>query len=239
MPCTTVSSRRRRRSTVLAGLLATGLTVGLTACSGGGSGAAGDTPGTSAAGSTSTAGDTGSAPTEASTGDATATSPSTSTDGATSTAGATTTEASLARCTADHLEGMLGEGEGGGAAGSVEVRVVLTNTGDEPCSLQGWPGVSFVGGGNGTQIGAAATQDRTAKHPTVMLLPNGHAHVPLQITQAENYPKATCRPTTIDGLRIYVPGETKAIFVRESEVMACANKDVEQLRTQAVVPGSD
>ncbi|QFV00182.1 Chitinase [Luteimicrobium xylanilyticum] len=191
---------------------------------------------------TSTADDTtgtGSTPTSGSTEDGAGTG---STSGTTkgSGSGSTPTSSSLrvARCTAGHLTGTLTEGEGGGA-GSTFPYLVLKNTGSSPCQLQGWPGVSFVGDDNGTQLGAAATFDRSSPHATVTLLPNGHAHAPLKIAQAANYDKSTCKPQKADGLRVYVPGETHSIFVKASGLTACTNKKVQLLQTQAIQPGAD
>src|SRR5699024_10045591 len=45
---------------------------------------------------------------------------------------------------------------GQGAAGHVEYLITMTNTGDRPCTVQGYPGVSMVAGDDGTQVGAAA-----------------------------------------------------------------------------------
>ncbi|GMA23801.1 hypothetical protein GCM10025864_15600 [Luteimicrobium album] len=162
------------------------------------------------------------------------------TSGATKGTGSTPSPSSLrvARCTADHLTGTLTDGEGGGA-GSTYPYLVLKNTGGSPCQLQGWPGVSFVGDSNGTQLGAAATFDRSSPHATVTLLPNGHAHAPLKIAQAANYPKSTCKPAKADGLRVYVPGETRSIFVKASGLTACTNSKVQLLQTQAIQPGAN
>ncbi|MGC5165316.1 DUF4232 domain-containing protein [Luteimicrobium sp. DT211] len=143
----------------------------------------------------------------------------------------------VARCTADHLTGTLTAGDGGGA-GSTFPYLVLKNTGGSPCQLQGWPGVSFVGGDDGTQLGAAATLDRSSPHATVTLLPNGHAHAPLKIGQAANYSASTCKPAKADGLRVYVPGETHAIFVKASGLTACTSSKVQLLQTQAIQPGA-
>ncbi len=220
---------------VVVGLLSAGT---LAACGNGGGGTA----------STATSA-TGSAPTSASTpetpeptGEGTPTTAPTpdTTPGTPTGTGSTPTPSSLrvARCTADHLTGTLTEGEGGGA-GSTFPFLVLENTGSAPCQLQGWPGVSFVGGSDGTQLGAAATFDRSSPHATVTLLPNGHAHAPLRIGQAANYPTSTCKPRKADGLRVYVPGETHAIFVKASGLTACTSTKVQLLQTQAIQPGAD
>ena len=48
---------------------------------------------------------------------------------------------------------------------------------------------------------------------TVTLAPGAEARVVLQITQAANYPNATCRRVTAAGLRVYPPGTTVAKLV--------------------------
>ncbi|MEN2736783.1 DUF4232 domain-containing protein [Microbacterium sp. X-17] len=132
------------------------------------------------------------------------------------------------QCATSNLTGAIGKG-GGGAAGSVEVTIVLTNTGSTQCSLQGWPGVSFVGDGNGTQLGNAAQFDRTTPHDTVVLQPGGTAQAPLKITQALNYPDADCKPKPADGFRVYPPGSTESLFVKADNYTACTTTTVNLL----------
>ena len=87
----------------------------------------------------------------------------------------------------------------------------LTNISPGHCWTRGYPGVSYVGFGNGTQIGRAATWDagtvrRSRWH-------RQHADAPIRLVNVQNYPASTCRPTPVDGLRVYVPGSTLAKFV--------------------------
>jgi hypothetical protein len=140
------------------------------------------------------------------------------------------------QCDTGDLTGTIGKG-GGGAAGSVEVTIVLTNNGSTECSLQGWPGVSFVGDGNGTQLGSAAEFDRSTPHPTVVLKPGGTAQAPLKITQALNYPEADCQPKPADGFRIYPPGSTESLFVTYGDVTACTSQSISLLAVGALVTG--
>lgn len=123
----------------------------------------------------------------------------------------------------------------GGAAGSTYVHLTLENTGSTTCTLQGWPGVSFVGGGVGEQIGAAATQDRASAHPTVTLAPGQVAVAPLKITNAEDYPPEQCDVTTPDGLRIYPPGSKASLYVKDEGHPACADEDTVILQVQGLV----
>lgn len=112
---------------------------------------------------------------------------------------------------------------------------MLTNTGTADCSLQGWPGVSLVGNGNGTQLGKAADFDRSTAHSTVTLSPGASAKAPLRITQAHNYSNDDCKPQTADGFRIYPPGSTASLFIQDSTVTACNSQTISLLTVQAFV----
>ncbi|RPE84795.1 uncharacterized protein DUF4232 [Curtobacterium sp. PhB137] len=139
------------------------------------------------------------------------------------------------RCAASSLAASIEPGSGG-AAGSVIVHLALQNTGSTTCTLQGWPGVSFVGGGNGSQIGAAATQEKSSPHPTVTLAAGQTAVAPLKIVQAGNYSKADCSPKTPDGFRVYPPGSKQSLFVKDADYQACSSADASLLSVQALVP---
>ena len=142
------------------------------------------------------------------------------------------------RCAVDELRGSIDDG-GGGAAGSYGVALVLTNTGDRTCTLQGWPGVSFVGGGDGTQLGASATLDRSSEHPTVQLAPGAYSQAILTMVQAANYDDAECQPQQSEGFRVYPPGSTVALYIGAGGDLftACTSPDVRQLSVGAIQPG--
>ncbi|MBO9045913.1 DUF4232 domain-containing protein [Curtobacterium flaccumfaciens pv. flaccumfaciens] len=139
------------------------------------------------------------------------------------------------RCAVSSLAGRIEAGSGG-AAGSVIVHLVLENTGSTTCTVQGWPGVSFVGGGNGKQIGAPAVAEKSAPHPTVTLAPGKTAVAPLKIVRAENYSAGDCSPETPDGFRVYPPGSKQSLFVKDTDYQACASADASLLSVQAFVP---
>ncbi|MCB2175406.1 MAG: DUF4232 domain-containing protein [Actinomycetales bacterium] len=222
-----------RRGLALAGSAAA-LVLVLAGCSAGAS-AGSSSPTTAAGGTSSGASSTpGPTPTES-----TSPSPSATPSAGPTEAGPSPTTTSLrsTRCTAGHLEASLTSGEGG-AAGSILPYLVLTNTGTERCTLQGWPGVSLVGDGDGTQLGAAGDFDRSSPHGTVTLDPGGSAHAPLKIAQAANYDAATCDPQTADGLRVYPPGETHSLFVASTDLTACRSDSVHLITVQALLPGA-
>ena len=131
------------------------------------------------------------------------------------------------QCATSQLDASLGAGDG--AAGSVYYQVVLTNTGDQPCATGGFGGVSFVGGGQGIQIGAAAVREQKDQARTIVLQPGDKATATLQEAEAGNYDKATCKPTPADGLRIYPPNNTRSLFVKQDSAVGCRNQKVQLL----------
>ena len=122
------------------------------------------------------------------------------------------------RCTTAELTGSLGPGEG--AAGSVYRTLLLTNTGGRACELTGFPGVSYVTGDGGQQVGPAAAMSGERGGP-VRLAAGASAGAELKLVNVANYDAAVCRPTPVRGLRVYPPGDTAALFV-PAEGTGCA-----------------
>jgi hypothetical protein len=136
---------------------------------------------------------------------------------------------STAECTNANLTAKY---RGGDAAMShVFGRIVLRNTSDETCWVRGYGGLSYVGGGNGTQVGAAA--DRTpSKTPKVVLAPGEKVRGAVVETSYGPYPKAKCQPRPVDGFRVYLPDETRSQFIAH-ETTGCANPAVHLLAHKA------
>lgn len=141
------------------------------------------------------------------------------------------TESSAPLCATSQLAVFLGDQDG--AAGSTYINIIFINIGATECVLQGYPGVSLVGFGNGTQIGAPAARDFNAA-PLISLPPGISTSSRVRITRAENFDPSWCSPQPIDGLRIYPPEETHAAFVPLSGFSGCSNPEVELLSTTAV-----
>jgi hypothetical protein len=113
-------------------------------------------------------------------------------------------------CPTASLRISLGEGDAG--AGSTYRPLVFTNTGTAACQLRGFPGVSYVAGDDGHQVGAAAAMSGE-RGGEVRLVPGGSAAARLQLVNVQNFDAATCRPTPVRGLRVYPPGDTRSAFV--------------------------
>ncbi|MCW0216593.1 MAG: DUF4232 domain-containing protein [Pseudonocardia sp.] len=110
--------------------------------------------------------------------------------------------------------------DGDAAAGSRFVTLAFQNTGSAPCQLRGFPGVSYVTGDTGQQVGAAAAMSGP-RGGEVRLAPGGSAGAVLQMAQAGNFDPAACTPTAVRGLRVYPPGEKASAFV-PLETTGCA-----------------
>lgn len=113
------------------------------------------------------------------------------------------------------------------AAGSRYGDLVLRNVSDRTCWVRGYGGVSYVGGGDGTQVGAPARRD-AGKARRVVLAPGERATSRVREVVAADYPRTTCRPRRVDGFRVHVPDATASQFVAH-RTTGCANPRVRLL----------
>jgi len=161
--------------------------------------------------------------------------PTTTTAPPSTTTTAPAPPASLSACTISHLAATLTSPQG--AAGTTYYHLELTNTGNKPCTLYGYPGVSFVTGATGAQVGAAA-EHATGVQPvaTVTLDPGAFSVATLGIVDAGNYPPS-CQITSTSGLRVYPPGNVDALFIPTSGISTCANSADDTLRVGPMTAG--
>jgi hypothetical protein len=92
----------------------------------------------------------------------------------------------------------------------------LRNTGSSTCTLYGYPGVSWVAGADGHQVGAAAVRQSDnsgSAEKIVTLAPGALASAPMDIVDAAVFGKSQCKPVPVRGLRVYPPGEKAALFL--------------------------
>jgi hypothetical protein len=104
--------------------------------------------------------------------------------------------------------------QGGAAAGSTYYPLNLTNTSKASCYLFGYPGVSFVTGPSGSQIGEPASRNPAVASRTIILPPGGTAHVTVQVVDALNYSKSDCKPVTAHWLKVFPPGQFTALYIK-------------------------
>jgi hypothetical protein len=104
--------------------------------------------------------------------------------------------------------------KGSGAAGTSYVPIDFTNISGHSCAMYGFPGVSFVTGPGGGQIGSAASRQTTFGSQTVTLASGGTAHAWLGIADAGNFPPSSCHPVTAHWLKIYPPNQFAALYAK-------------------------
>lgn len=148
--------------------------------------------------------------------------------------GTTDQAATNGTCATEQLD--IGISNEQGAAGSRLADITFTNTSSEPCTLNGFPGVSAVTNNDGTQLGAAAERESDQETTTITLAPGHSARAGLKMTNVGVLDPASCQPQAADGLRVYPPGETASAFIRISGLEGCAG-DAHYLSIQPVTAG--
>jgi hypothetical protein len=115
----------------------------------------------------------------------------------------------------------------------------FTNASSAACTLFGYPGVSFVTGTGGSQIGRAASRNPAVTSTLVTIAPGATAHATLQVVNAMNYPDSDCHLVTARTIKIYPPNQTAPIYLGFN-APACSShaKSVHILAVEAVQSGN-
>jgi hypothetical protein len=126
---------------------------------------------------------------------------------------------------------------GGGDAGMSQQERVLrfTNTGSHTCAIVGFPGVSYVAGDDGHQVGAATV--RTGRFGSqIDLAPGAVASTVVHSADPGVFDPSTCKPTAVRGYRIYAPDDTAAMFIAlPAGSQACAGSTPEPALSVATI----
>jgi hypothetical protein len=163
--------------------------------------------------------------------------PSTGPSGSTAPTAPSATPAGPQPCATSALRATIGSGQG--AAGSSYYPIDFTNAGSASCTLYGYPGVSFVTGIGGSQIGAAATRNSTVARQLITLASGAVAHATLQVVNASNYPSSKCTIVSTHWLKAYPPGQTAALYISFSSQTCSGGPNATGiLSVQAVQPGA-
>ena len=134
----------------------------------------------------------------------------------------TPADAATPACTNSDLTASYHRHDAG--AGHTYGWIALRNTSGHACHTGGYGGISYVGDGNGTQIGAPAVRLQ-GKVATYVLQPGQRLRSPIDEATAQNYPRTKCRPRHVNGFRIYVPNATKSQYVKHPTT-GCRNHHV-------------
>jgi len=136
-----------------------------------------------------------------------------------------------AECKVADLKLSLGGGDA--AAGTVYRELRFTNKGSRTCTIQGFPGVSYVAGEDGHQVGPAAFRDGS-KGKAISLKPGMTVFAPVGFVQVGNYDPAVCKPTAVRGLRVYPPHEYDSMFVPAAGTGCAGKPPGNQLSVQTI-----
>jgi hypothetical protein len=137
-------------------------------------------------------------------------------------------------CLASGLQAQVGAGQG--AAGTIYQVIVLTNTSNATCTLYGYPGVSFVTGVGGAQVGLPATKNPVVGKALVTLAPGAKAGFLLGVHDVGAIP--TCNVANVGWLRIYPPGDYGSINV-QYKTQACTNTNLSIMTVSPVRAGAN
>jgi hypothetical protein len=119
---------------------------------------------------------------------------------------------SPAQCPTTGLTATVDASQGGAAAGSSYIPIDFKNISSNTCVMYGFPGVSWVTGVGGSQIGSAASRETSYGSVTVTLPPGGSAHAVMQIADAGNFSPSACQPVTAHWLRIIPPDQYTSLY---------------------------
>jgi hypothetical protein len=140
-----------------------------------------------------------------------------------------------APCGTSSLQVKLGVAQG--TAGSIYQVIDFTNTGSTTCTLTGYPGVSLAGGNPLAQIGQPAARNPQPPPAVVTLAPAAVANALLQVTQAGNYPAASCGPVPVSELVVYPPNQTASVSLPYAST-GCSSEQLTILHVSTMQSGS-
>ena len=140
-----------------------------------------------------------------------------------------------AECKPANLKLSLGGGEA--AAGHVFQALRFTNVSKVSCVIVGFPGVSYVTGDNGRQVGEPAQRDGKIG-AQITLHPGQVASAIISETDVGVFDPAQCKPTDTRGFRVYPPDSTASMFVAQPGRGCAGNPPDPQLRVQTIKPGA-
>ena len=129
-------------------------------------------------------------------------------------------QASSSRCESGDLSVMAKPVDAG--AGHQVTRLWFKNESSGNCWVYGYPGMSYVAGDDGHQVGGSATRDTQHAAQKVYLSPHELAFADVNQANPHNFPDSSCDPTDVRGLRIYPPDTTAAKYV-PAPGTACAD----------------
>ena len=136
------------------------------------------------------------------------------------------------RCHRSDLDVRAGLVEG--AAGSTYRRINFVNTGEHPCTLRGWPTITFRGAA-GHRIGKESSRT-PSRHPLVTVPAGGRAHANVRVPNPGNFTPSDCRARQAH--EIWVTPPHRRFTVRLAWTIDVCSKPAGRTSVDAVHRGS-
>jgi hypothetical protein len=126
-------------------------------------------------------------------------------------------------CPSGHLTATASQGSGAG--GHEAVVVVVTNTGGDACTLDGYPSSTWFVAAGGDRLPGQVVEQATAPPNLVTLAAGGKASTTVWSTSTGVPPASYCHPTTTSGISVVPPGQTSGVFA-SIRATVCASNNV-------------
>jgi len=120
-------------------------------------------------------------------------------------------------------------------AGTAYYPIVFENLSSTPCTLEGFPSVTFTNTNFSAKIGSAATKNPSSLAHLVTLEPEGTAKALLGVANADNY-SSSCGQTAVGGILVQAPSLTNTVRLPFTG-LTCVNPRYHVLTVDAVVLG--
>jgi hypothetical protein len=137
-------------------------------------------------------------------------------------------------CKAANLTLSLGSADA--AAGHIDQALQFTNASKAACVIVGFPGVSYVTGASGAQVGQPAEREGTIGQQ-VLLHPGQVASTVINEVDVGVFDASACKPTPTRGFRVYPPDSTASVFIAQNGMGCAGNPPSPQLQVQTIKAG--
>ena len=121
------------------------------------------------------------------------------------------------------------------AAGKVSYPIRFQNISATPCTLSGFPAVSFISKNYLRRVGSPAKRNRGSPPHLITVPPEGTAIALISVVNADKYPGA-CDQTQVGGILVNPPRLTHPVRLPLS-ALTCANPKYHVLTVNALVQG--
>ena len=138
------------------------------------------------------------------------------------------------QCATTDLKLTVGASQG--AAGTMYYPLDFTNESSSACTMYGYPGVSFVTGAHGSQIGPPAAREGGIALALITLAPGAVANATLAVSNV--LASTNCKnPVTVNWLKVYPPDQYSALVVPLRR-QGCADKSLVIMHVRPVSSGA-